>query len=87
MGDKDILRINKLQVIWKLVLPYPAEVWKVNMEGVQLVHMSTGKVLSISEKRYPEWGVNMTEVVTADLSKSGHSSWTVDLLRYPRYSE
>ena len=58
-----------------------------NMEGVQLVHVSTGKVLSISEKMYPEWGNNMTEVVTAEHSKSGHSSWTVDLIRYPRYSE
>ena len=69
------------------MLPAPAKVWHVNMNGVKLIHVSTGKVLTVTNNKYPEWGDNMTEVVTKDLKKSGQDLWTVDFIRYPKYSK
>ena len=69
------------------MLPYPAKVWHVKMEGVKLVHVTTGKVLAVTENKYPEWGENMTEVVTTDPTQSGQHLWTEDFIRYPKFSQ
>ena len=52
------------------MLPPPAQVWNVAMKGVQLVHLSTGKILTVTDNRYPGWGDNMTEVVTAAVTET-----------------
>ena len=70
------------------MLPGTAQVWTVGMKDVQLVHVSTRKVLSVTGERYPDWGENMTEVVTAKADKMvGDNKWTADFIRYPKYSQ
>ena len=71
--------------MWKVVLPTPADVWHVNMNGAQLIHVSTGKMLTVTNNRYPDLGDNMTEVVTKDPNHSGHDLWSADYIRYPKY--
>ena len=46
-------------------------------------------MLSVTDEKYPSWGENMTEVVTADSQKSASAdySWRVDFTRYPKYSK
>ena len=58
------------------------------MKDVQLVHVSTRKILSVTGEKYPAWGENMTEVVTAKADKMvGDNKWTADFIRYPKYSQ
>ena len=70
------------------MLPGTAQVWTVGMKDVQLVHVSTRKVLAVTGETYPDWGENMTEVVTTKDDKMGeHNKWTADFIRYPKYSQ
>ena len=68
-------------------MPAKAEVWHVDMEGVQLRHVKTGKLLSVTDKRYPEgdWGEGMAEVVGTNKA-SGRNKWKVGFNRIPNYS-
>ena len=68
-------------------MPDPSSVWAVNMTGVKLVHQTTGRVLAVTEEKYPTWGENMAEVVTTESTESDHSAWRVDFIRYPKYSK
>ena len=69
-------------------MPGTAQVWTVGMRDVQLVHVSTRKVLAVTGETYPDWGENMTEVVTTKAEEIvGNNKWTVDFIRYPKYSQ
>ena len=68
-------------------MPRHEDVWTVGMKGVQLVHVTTRKILTVSDNKYPDWGENMTEVVTTEDNRILVNKWTVDFIRYPKYSK
>ena len=87
-----MLSINEItrniQLKWEVVLPPPAKVWLVDMEGVQLRHVKTGKFLTVTGKTYPDgsWGDGMKEVAGAK-PMVGNNKWKVGFNRIPNYGE
>ena len=87
-----MLSINEItrniQLIWEVILPPPAKVWLVDMEGVQLRHVKTGKFLTVTGKTYPDgsWGDGMKEVAGAK-PMVGNNKWKVGFNRIPNYGE
>ena len=77
---------RNFQLIWEVVLPPPAKVWLVDMEGVQLRHVKTGKFLTVTGKTYPDgsWGDGMKEVAGAK-PMVGNNKWKVGFNRIPNY--
>ena len=69
-------------------MPPPAKVWLVDMEGVQLRNVKTGKLLSVTDKTYPDesWGDGMKEVAGAK-PMEGNNQWKVGFNRIPNYGE
>ena len=69
-------------------MPPPATVWLVDMEGVQIRHVKTGKMLTVTDKTYPEgdWGEGMKEVAGAK-PMVGNNKWKVGFNRIPKYGE
>ena len=59
-----------------------------DMEGVQIRHVNTGKLLSVTDKKYPEgdWGEGMAEVVGTKKA-IGTDKWKVGFTRIPNYSK
>ena len=66
----------------------PATVWLEDLDGVQLRHVQTGKMLTVTDEAYPDedWGGGMREVAVA---KPGvwNSRWKVGSYRFPNYGE
>ena len=79
---------RKFQLIWEVILPTPAKVWLVDMQGVQIRHVKTGKLLSVTDKTYPDgsWGDGMKEVAGAK-PMVGNNKWKVGFIRIPNYGE
>jgi dolichyl-phosphate-mannose--protein O-mannosyl transferase len=56
------------------------------MEGVQIRHVKTGKILTVTDKKYPDedWGQGMREVAGAN-PRVGNNKWKVEFNRVPNY--
>ena len=77
-----------MQLLWEVILPPPAKVWSVDLGGVQLRHVKSGRLLTVTGKRYPDddWGEGMGEVAGGK-SGVGSSQWRVGFFRTPNYGE
>ena len=67
-------------------MPPSEKLWLVDMEGVQIRHVTTGQLLTVTNKTYPDgdWGEEMKEVAGADLML-GNNKWKVGFYRIPSY--
>ena len=76
------------ELIWEVILPPPAEVWMRDLVGVQLRHVNSGRMLTVTGKKYPDddWGEKMREVAGAR-SGVGNNKWKVGFYRTPNYGE
>ena len=81
--------LTRFQIVWEVILPAPAEVWLGEMEGVQLRHVKTGKLLAVTKEKYPQgdWGEGMSEVVVGAQNPVDANKWKIGFHRLPRYSK
>ena len=59
-----------------------------DLVGVQLRHVSSGRMLTVTGKKYPDddWGEGMGEVAGARAGV-GNNKWKVGFYRTPNYGE